>query len=237
MTLTLSWFLRHSGEALEQVDRGDLVLRRRDGDDLHLTTSERAAALRDGIRLLSRLLVETLQSDDGRSAILRSVPRAAGWSVFLGEDERDHFVEEMAAVMAAAADLSTPAAIARVLERWRDLARTRADQGQTASTRAERPVAIPVDFDAVNSKKPSGIVELPTHIRWSGEPRQYDLSDPVQLRRVYEQVLREGTEHDIRRFIDPEVLLEQWEALVLPTRVRRAWAAWFRDRKGIDLPC
>ncbi len=69
------------------------------------------------------------------------------------------------------------------------------------------------------------VVEFPLHLKWSG-PRRYDLSDPVQLRRVYEIVLREGGAADIRRFIDPEVVRELLPDLVLPEHVRIAWEDW-----------
>jgi hypothetical protein len=41
--------------------------------------------------------------------------------------------------------------------------------------------------------------------------------------RVYGQVLREGTEADVRHSVDPEELAE----LVLPPAVRRTWAERF----------
>lgn len=47
---------------------------------------------------------------------------------------------------------------------------------------------------------------LPLHIDWSGQPRRYDLSDPQQRARVYEQVLREGNDDHIRYFIDVDQL-------------------------------
>jgi hypothetical protein len=62
------------------------------------------------------------------------------------------------------------------------------------------------------------------HIRWSGTPVSYDLDDPVDRARVYEQVLREGTEDDVRFYISGDSLLELWDELVLPPAVRQAWA-------------
>jgi hypothetical protein len=100
-----------------------------------------------------------------------------------------------------------------------------------------RPVAIPADIDAPGHEKASGRVELPLNVRWSGPPRIYDLSDRRDRSMVYEQVLQEGTEDDVRRFIDVDVLLELWDELVLPPRVRRAWAAWFREHRHLELTC
>jgi hypothetical protein len=70
------------------------------------------------------------------------------------------------------------------------------------------------------------VVELPPHIRWSGPPIAYDLNDTVDRARVYEQVLREGTEDDVRYYVDVDQLRELFDVLVLPPPVRRAWADW-----------
>ncbi len=91
---------------------------------------------------------------------------------------------------------------------------------------AARPVAVPADIDDPSLPKASGRVVLPAHIRWSGPPIGYDLDDRSDRARVYEQVLREGTEDDVRFYIDPDQLCELWDDLVLPPRVRRAWAGW-----------
>ena len=93
---------------------------------------------------------------------------------------------------------------------------------------AARPVAVPDDLDDPSLPKASGRVELPLHIRWSGPPITYDLDDRADRARVYEQVLREGTEDDVRFHVDPDQLLELWDELVLPPSVRRAWASWLQ---------
>lgn len=100
-----------------------------------------------------------------------------------------------------------------------------------------RPVAVPDDVDDPRHEKASGVVQLPSNVRWSGPPKAYDLDDPIDRARVYEQVLREGTDDDVRRFIDADTLEQLWETLVVPARVRVAWAAWFRRHRGIDLAC
>ena len=100
-----------------------------------------------------------------------------------------------------------------------------------------RPVSVPDDIDDPRHVKACGLVQLPLRVEWSGkEPSTYDLDDPVDRDRVYEIVLREGTDEDVRHFIDVEVLASRWDVLVLPPRVRRAWEHWFR-RHGIKLSC
>ncbi len=80
----------------------------------------------------------------------------------------------------------------------------------------------------------ANLVELPRHIKWSPPLRPYDLDDPADRLLVYEYVLREGGEEDIRRFIDPDVVLALWEDLVLPRGVRRAWHDYFTRVRGTN---
>jgi transcriptional regulator with XRE-family HTH domain len=95
-----------------------------------------------------------------------------------------------------------------------------------------RPVATPDDIADAEESKAVGVVELPLHIRWSGPPRSYDLDKRRDRARVYEQVLREGTEDDVRHFVRLDDLLDVWDELVLPDHVRAAWDCWFATRAG-----
>ncbi len=76
--------------------------------------------------------------------------------------------------------------------------------------------------------KATGVVELPFHVRWSDPSITYDLQQRADRIRVYEQVLREGTEDDVRLYIDLDELVDLFDELVLPSTVRRAWADWLR---------
>lgn len=100
-----------------------------------------------------------------------------------------------------------------------------------------RPVAVPDDVDDSRHIKATGVVTLPPNVRWSGPPKTYDLNDPIDLARVYEQVLREGTVDDVLLFIDVDVLGRLWDTLVVPARVRTAWAGWFRGHRGVEMTC
>lgn len=95
---------------------------------------------------------------------------------------------------------------------------------------ASRPVAIPDDIDDATVVKASGVVELPLHISWSEPSITYDLSRRPDRLRVYEQVLREGTEDDVRYYVDLDELTRVFDELVLPPYVRAAWSEWFRRR-------
>jgi hypothetical protein len=96
---------------------------------------------------------------------------------------------------------------------------------------------VPKDVDSKDLVKAWGVVELPLHVRWSDPAMRYDLGKRADRLRVYEQVLREGTDEDVRYFIDVRELLELWDELVIPQVVRRSWAAWFRDNRSLELAC
>lgn len=111
-----------------------------------------------------------------------------------------------------------------------------ADEMRMTRAIAQAP-AVPDDLDTTHVEKASGMVELPLHIRWSGPPRSYDLADRQQRARVYEQVLREGNEDDVRRFVRVDDLIDLWDELVLPRHVCRAWAEWLERHRGVSLTC
>ena len=54
---------------------------------------------------------------------------------------------------------------------------------------------------------------------------------------VYEQVLREGTEADVLHFVDPGELVELFDELVLPPKVRRTWEEWFERHDEARAEC
>lgn len=66
-------------------------------------------------------------------------------------------------------------------------------------------------------------VVLPGHLHWSGPSRAYKLSDRSDRARVYEIVLREGTEADLLTYVDGALLVDLWEDLILPRLLREAW--------------
>lgn len=100
-----------------------------------------------------------------------------------------------------------------------------------------RPVAVPDDAGDSGQPKARGVVTLPFHVPWSEPSLAYDLGLRSDRLRVYEQVLREGTEDDVRAYIDVDRLLDLFDDLVLPPNVRQAWADWLRRHRGVELAC
>ncbi len=76
-------------------------------------------------------------------------------------------------------------------------------------------------------------VELPLTLNWSQPGRVFRLSDRSDRARVYELVLREGSEADVLAYIDGALLVDLWDELVLaPGGARGVVAA---DRTGPSL--
>lgn len=75
-------------------------------------------------------------------------------------------------------------------------------------------------------------VVLPGHLHWSGPSRTYRLADRSDRARIYEIVLREGTEADLLTYVDGALLVDAWDDLILPASLRAAWSpviAHYRD--------
>lgn len=94
---------------------------------------------------------------------------------------------------------------------------------------ASRPVSIPDDLTSSSQSTLKGIVVLPNHIRWTPPILEYDLSRVVDRVRVYELVMCEGNEDDVRRFINVDDLVQLWDRIYLPEYVRRPWATWLKS--------
>ncbi len=98
-------------------------------------------------------------------------------------------------------------------------------------TARDRPFILPERLEELDGPTISGRVRLPTHLDWS-TGREFDLTDPVDRRRVYELVLREGDLEDLRRYVDARDLVELFETLVLPDPIRAAWERLLGLRAG-----
>jgi hypothetical protein len=97
-------------------------------------------------------------------------------------------------------------------------------------TACQRRVAVVWDLSD-EGPKAAGRVELPLHVAWSEPRRVYDLAERYDRRRVYEQVLSEGTIADVTFFVRASDLIDLWDELIIPVHVRAAWAEWMRLRR------
>lgn len=76
----------------------------------------------------------------------------------------------------------------------------------------------------------SGQLELPLHLAWSGL-RVFDLDRPRLRMGLYRIVLTEGMREDLVRFLDAELLVQQWPVLrtLVGPAVRTVWESAFAE--------
>jgi transcriptional regulator with XRE-family HTH domain len=86
-------------------------------------------------------------------------------------------------------------------------------------------VFVPTQLTRLPATQARASVELPLTLNWSQPGRIFRLVDRDDRARVYELVLREGTQADVIRYIDGVLLVDLWDELVLPRTVRAAWSS------------
>lgn len=55
------------------------------------------------------------------------------------------------------------------------------------------------------------------------EQDEWDLRDRADRRQLYENLLAEGDQHMIMRWVDGALLVDVWSELALPAKIRAAW--------------
>lgn len=105
-----------------------LVVRRRDAEDLVLTTAARASQARTASSATSQLLASLMQSDPRVTDLVADVaPQVFPWVAFLSRDEVREFVDELVSTMKAADSIDNPAPVVQVIDTWRHTAEVLAD--------------------------------------------------------------------------------------------------------------
>ena len=67
-----------------------------------------------------------------------------------------------------------------------------------------------------------GVIMLPRHLSWPGM-REFDVTDGATRRSMYGIVLTQGQRNDVKRFLNPALLAQDWPliAVALDPRLRR----------------
>lgn len=133
---TFTAFLRNPGEVTEHLEEGDVILRRRDAEDLRLSVASRAAAVEQSLALVGRILADVLEDATVRESMSRRT--AIPWMKFLPSEARARFYQELFESVEAASELGTLAPVGRLLDEWRATAAVFADPSLAA--RLRRPV-------------------------------------------------------------------------------------------------
>lgn len=106
----------------------NLRLRRRDDEDLMLTTAARAEQNTELVSATTRMFVALMRHDEQARALLLDVmPEAFPWVRFLPGEDVQAFLVELIGTLRAIEELGSPAPVVQVITEWRHTAEVHAD--------------------------------------------------------------------------------------------------------------
>ena len=115
-------------ERLRKSPAQSLLVRRRDAEDLVLTTAARAELEHTAASVTTRMFVALMQRDSGvRELVTDVLPEVFPWVAFLSKEEMQEFVVELVATLRAAESLDNPVPVVQVIDAWRHTAEVLAD--------------------------------------------------------------------------------------------------------------
>lgn len=138
--------LRRPKDVTDDVESGDVVLRRRDEPDLRLTRADREASRADTFTAIGRALRNLAVHHP--AALGAALADAFPWMEFLPAVERHAFLDEYSRIVAAAAALDSYEPLSQLVQEWRATAEVHADPKlarrlQRAADAEGAPVARP----------------------------------------------------------------------------------------------
>lgn len=104
-----------------------ILLRRRDDEDLVLTTAARAEQDSEVMHATSRMFVEMMRTPVGRTLVLDVLPATFPWVRYLPTPDVRAFSVELVEALGASAALDNTAAVAQLITEWRHTAEVHAD--------------------------------------------------------------------------------------------------------------
>lgn len=140
--------LRRPKEVSNDVEEGDVLLRRRDEPDLRLTRADRDAERAAAFAALGRTLRNLAVNNPG--VLGEAVGEAFPWLEFLPAADRRAFVEEFSRVVVASAELDSYAPLSQLVREWKATAEIHADP------KLARRLRKPIDAAGDRVEQPSG---------------------------------------------------------------------------------
>jgi len=124
-TFPYSAFLRGPSDVLPQLNEGDVLLERRDEENLVLTSFGRFVARQEGMTFAAHLLGDVVRDQaDLMAGLLR---RELPWLRWLPDDEQQECVNELLGELAAGAETGVLEPFAHALAAWRSTAEVWSD--------------------------------------------------------------------------------------------------------------
>ncbi|MGW8603603.1 prevent-host-death family protein [Streptomyces sp. NPDC055893] len=132
-SVSFSELSKNSKRVAERLDTAyRLLVTRRDGQDLYLTTASYDQDRAETADVTARLLAALLTADDGARVIGRALPGVFPWVRHLSAEELREFVRDLVDATHDAAQLDVHATLHRTIVEWRATARVLADPALTA---------------------------------------------------------------------------------------------------------
>jgi hypothetical protein len=132
LVVAFSDLLNKPKDTLASMTRSGAVLlrlRRRDAEDLVLTTATRHEQEHTVVVAATRLTAVLLRQTDqqGHERLLAALPEVFGWTRFLPADDQRLFLTELADTLRAVEDLDNLAPVAQLITEWKHTAEIHAD--------------------------------------------------------------------------------------------------------------
>ena len=135
---TLTDFLRDPKAVVDRLEHADVVLHRRNAEDLRLSLESRSKAVAASVRFVARVLGSAL-SDETVRPRLEASAEAIPWVSFLPPRQRQEFLVDFFRTAEAAAELGVMTPLAQLLREWQATAAIYANPD--LATELRRPLA------------------------------------------------------------------------------------------------
>jgi len=121
-TANFSTLLRNPNAVLEQLDDGDVVLTRRDGESLRLSRERDVEMEHEMVSAFAQMIAATVLDEGSADQLADRLRVPFAWIEFLDEPSRREFVGEFLRTARACAALARFERLALVVANWRETA-------------------------------------------------------------------------------------------------------------------
>ncbi|QBI55354.1 DUF6247 family protein [Streptomonospora litoralis] len=126
--VAFSDLLRRQREVAYKAARGKgVLLRRRDAEDLFLTSAARMETAEEGFSVVTKIFASLMKEDDGARTLLLAMPEVFPWVRYLSAEEVREFLVEITQTVRACDELGNLTPVATVVKAWRSTAEAYAD--------------------------------------------------------------------------------------------------------------
>ena len=116
-------------DAMARTRARSLRLRRRNAEDLMLTTASRYEQEHAVVRAATRVAVALSRAEPDRELLLRILPDVFSWVHFLPTEDKSQFLHDLVVTLHGVDDLDNLTPVVQLIIEWRHTAEVHADPG------------------------------------------------------------------------------------------------------------